>query len=171
MSSNYGMYGPAFELMEHVARPGSEEYIDNEKYELKSWDLEKHSSLRHLIARVNRIRRENPALQRQRDFYRHRCDNSQLLCYSRAAPDEHNVLLVVVNLDPHHRQSGFIELDAERLGLPTKSTFQVHDLLSDARYVWHGTRAYVELDPQVMPAHVFRIRQKLRSERDFDYFG
>jgi starch synthase (maltosyl-transferring) len=87
------------------------------------------------------------------------------------ALDDHNVILVVVNLDPHHRHSGFIELNVEMLGLPSTATFQVHDLLSDARYVWHGTRAYVELDPQVMPAHVFRIRQKLRSETDFDYFG
>jgi starch synthase (maltosyl-transferring) len=120
---------------------------------------------------VNRIRRQNPALQKQRDFCRHPCDNPQLLCYSRAALDEHNVILVVVNLDAHHRHSGFIQLDLERLGLLPTATFQVHDLLSDARYVWHGTRAYVELDPQVTPAHVFRIRPKLRSETDFDYFG
>jgi len=171
MSSNYGIYGPAFELMEHVARPGSEEYIDNEKYELKSWDLEKPDSLRYLIARVNLIRRENPALQQQRGFCHHPSDNPQLLCYSRAALDDHNVILVVVNLDPHHRQQGFIHLNLERLGLLPSTTFQVHDLLSDARFVWQGTKAYVELDPQMMPAHIFRIGQKLRSEADFDYFG
>jgi starch synthase (maltosyl-transferring) len=166
----YGIYGPAFELMEHEPRePGSEEYRDSEKYQLRRWDLERASSLRDFIARVNRIRRENPALQRDRNLEFHAIDNESLLAYSKATA-QGDAVLTVVNLDPHHAQSGWLHLDLAPLGVPDGASFQAHDLLSGARFLWKGARAYVSLDPEHTPAHILRIRRKVRTERDFDYF-
>jgi starch synthase (maltosyl-transferring) len=170
LSSNYGLYGPAYELMEHTARPGSGEYLDNEKYELKQWDLERHDSLRHVLARLNRIRRAHPALQDNRTLCFHATDNEHLLCYSKSTDDKGDVVLVVVNLDFHHPQSGFVQLDMGALGLDDPSSFDVHDLIGGARYDWHGSRNYVELDPGVMPVHVFHV-QRHRTERDFEGYG
>ncbi len=172
LAASYGVYGPAFELLEHVPRtPGSEEYLDSEKYQLRAWDLERPDSLRPFMARLNRIRRRNPALHRNERLVFHPTDNEQLLCYSKVSPDGDNVVLVVVNLDPHHRQSGWTALDLEALGCSPGESFRVHDLLGDARYLWHGPRNYVELDPHVVPAHVFQVSPHTRSERDFDYYG
>ena len=168
LSSNYGIYGPAFELMEHIPRPGAEEYANNEKYQLRSWDLDREDSLRDLITRINEVRRDNVCLQDNETLLFHATDNDTLLCYSKRRGD--NVILCVVNLDPHHRQSGHVTLDLAALGLRADSQYQVHDQISEARYLWSGPRNYVELDPHVMPAHVFMIRQRVRSEADFDYF-
>jgi starch synthase (maltosyl-transferring) len=183
LGASYGIYGPPFELMEHVPRePGSEEYRDSEKYQLRSWDLEREDSLSELIARVNRARRDNPALQSDRGLAFHHVDNDQLLCYSKTAPppeqapagaakaEAANAVLMVVNLDPHHRQSGWTHLDLAALGLEADQPYQVHDLLTGARYLWHGPRNYVELDPAQVPAHLFRIRRRTKTEKDFDYF-
>jgi len=159
LTANYGIYGPPFELMLHDARPGAEEYLDNEKYEIKHWDLHQHHSLSELIARVNRIRRDNPALQQDRGFALHHVDNEQLFAYSKADPLSDNVVLTVVNLDPHWRQGGFTWLDLEALGIEGDDVpYEVHDRIGDARYVWHGRRNYIELDPHVTPAHVFVVR-------------
>ncbi len=157
LTANYGIYGPAFELMEHVRRPGSGEYLDNEKYQLRSWDLDHPDSLRPLIARINGIRRENPALHDNRSLRFHATDNDTLLCYSKSSPSGDNVVLVVVNLDPHHTQAGFAHLDLAALGVDPAQPFEIHDLLGDARYVWRGPHNYVELNPHILPAHVFRI--------------
>jgi len=172
LGASYGIYGPAFELMEHVARePGSEEYLDSEKYQLRHWDLERADSLRDLIARVNRIRRDNAPLQGNRSLNFHAIDNDALLAYSKTSQDVSQAILVVVNLDPHHAQSGFLDIDLGAVGLVAGQTFQAHDLLSGARYLWKGSRNYVALDPQHANAHIFRIRHHVRSERDFDYFA
>lgn len=169
LAANYGIYGPAFELMEHTARePGSEEYLDSEKYQIRSWNLANPESLAAFIARVNRIRSGNPALQSNRSLYFHEVDNEALICYSKHAPG--NVIVVVVNLDYHHAQSGWIELDLAALELDGDTAYQMHDLLSGARYPWHGSRNYVRLDPATAPAHIFQLRRRSRSERDFDYF-
>lgn len=171
LGANYGIYGPPFELCENQPRePGSEEYLDSEKYQIRHWDLDLPHSLKDLIARVNRIRRENPALQRDRNLHFHPVDNEQLICYSKVTNEPSNVILVVVNLDPHHTQSGWIELPLDAFGLDAQQPYQVHDLISDARYLWYGDRNYVELDPQAMPAHIFRLRRRVRTERDFDYY-
>ena len=171
LGASYGIYGPAFELCETRHRePGSEEYLDAEKYEIKRWDIERADSLKDFVARVNRIRRENPALQSDWSLRFHPIDNDQILCYSKNAADISNLILVVVNLDPHYTQSGWVSLPLESLGLDPQQPYQVHDLLSDARYLWHGPRNYVELNPNVVPAHIFRVRRRVRSERDFEYF-
>ncbi|HXH28450.1 MAG TPA: alpha-amylase family glycosyl hydrolase, partial [Candidatus Polarisedimenticolia bacterium] len=171
LGASYGIYGPAFELCETRAiREGSEEYLDSEKYQIRDWDRDRPDSLRGLIARVNRIRRENPALQDDRGLRFHAADNEQILCYSKASADGASVILVVVNLDPHHTQAGWVQVPPERLGADTDRPFQVHDLLSDARYMWSGDRHYVELNPHVAPAHLFRVGRLTRSEKDFEYY-
>jgi starch synthase (maltosyl-transferring) len=169
LSSNYGIYGPAFELMEHVARPGAEEYLDNEKYEIKHWDVDRPDSLRLLISRINRIRRDNPCLHDNASLEFHPTDNEALICYSKRRGD--NIVITVVNLDHHHRQSGWLTLNQTALAIPEGATYQVHDQLSEARYLWSGPRNYVELDPAGMPAHMFVVRYRVRSEADFDYFA
>ena len=170
LSSNYGVYGPAFELMEHVPRPGSEEYIDNEKFQLRSWNLEDPSSLRNVIALLNRVRRENGALQQTDRITFHPTDSEALLAYSKRTEDQSNVVLVVVNVDPRHKHGGWVDLDLAELGVRPGESFQVHDMFSDARYLWTGSRNYVELDPSLFPVSLFVVRRKVRSEHDFEYF-
>lgn len=171
LGANYGIYGPAFELCEDRARePGSEEYLNSEKYEIKHWDLEASASLKDLIARVNQIRRDSPALHTDWSLSFHDVDNEQLLCYSKHTQDLSNVILVAVNLDPHHVQSGWVHVELDLLGLDSREPYQVHDLLTDARYLWQGATNYLELNPHVIPAHIFRVRRRTRTERDFDYY-
>ncbi len=165
LGASYGIYGPAFELCEATPRePGSEEYLRSEKYEIRDWHLDAPHSLRDLIARVNRIRRDNPALHRDRGLRFHPMENPEVIAYSKRSPDGGNRVLVVVNLDPRHTQSGWIELDLAALGLEPDEAFQAHDLLTDTRYLWKGPRSYVELDPDELPAHVMVIRRKVRTE-------
>jgi starch synthase (maltosyl-transferring) len=171
LGASYGIYGPAFELLEARPRePGSEEYLDSEKYEIKHWDRESPESLKEFIARVNRIRRENRALQSDGSLRFHEVDNEQIICYSKQTEDLNNVIVVVVNLDPHHAQSGWVELATKDLGLDPHQPYQMHELITGARYLWHGAKNYVALDPASMPAQIFRVRHRLRREQDFDYF-
>lgn len=171
LGASYGIYGPAFELGEHRPREaGSEEYLDSEKYEIKHWTIDRPDSLREFIGRVNRIRRENPALQHDWSLRFHPTDNDSLLAYSKQSADGSNVILVVVNLSPHHPHSGWVDLDLAALGLEAERPFQAQDLLTDAYYLWQGPRNYVSLDPRAVPAQIFRLRRRLRTERDFDYF-
>lgn len=172
LSSSYGIYGPAFELLDNTPlKAGSEEYLDSEKYEIKQWDWDDPANLRELIGLINRIRRRNSALQQNRNLCFHSCDNAEILCYSKWNDDLSDIILVVVNLDPHHRQSGWVDLRLDLLGLEAQQSFQVHDLLgSEQHYLWHGPRNYVELDPRQLPAHIFRLHRRTRTERDFDYF-
>jgi starch synthase (maltosyl-transferring) len=171
LSSNYGIYGPTYELMESAPRePGSEEYRDSEKYQLRHWTLQQPDSLWSLIARMNRIRRENTALQSDTGLHFCKIENDQLIAYLKVDAASSNVILTVVNLDPHHPQSGWVDLDMGALKFDPDQPYQVHDLLSDQRYIWRGRYNYVLLDPQRAPAHVFRLRRRVRSERDFDYY-
>jgi starch synthase (maltosyl-transferring) len=171
LGANYGIYGPAFELCDNVARePGSEEYLNSEKYEIKHWDLERPDSLKELIALVNRIRRENSALHRDGSLRFHPVDNDAIICFSKQTPNLANVIVVVVNLDPHHSQSGWVELSTKELGLDPQQPFQMHELVTNARYLWQGSKNYVQLNPQSVPAQIFRVRHRLRHEQDFDYF-
>lgn len=171
LGATYGIYGPAFELLEHRARYwGSEEYLDSEKYEIRHWDLARPDSLRLMIARLNRIRRENPALQSDGSLRFHETSAENILCYSKQTPGGDNALLVVVNLDPHFTQSAWVTLDAEDLMIDLSRPYQAHDLLSDERYLWQGPRNYVQLNPHVTPAAIFLLRRRLRTERDFEYF-
>jgi starch synthase (maltosyl-transferring) len=171
LGASYGIYGPAFELFENQPRePGSEEYLHSEKYEIRDWDLNRRDSLKDLVARVNRIRRENPALHVDWSLRFHDIDNEQLIAYSKRSEDGDNAVLVVVNLDPHHVQRGWITIPLEDFGIQAHHPYQMHDQISGARYLWNGPRNYVEIDPDAVPAHIFRLRRRVRTERDFDYF-
>ncbi|MFZ0551117.1 MAG: alpha-amylase family glycosyl hydrolase, partial [Steroidobacteraceae bacterium] len=169
LGASYGIYGPAFELMEGRPRDsGSEEYLDSEKYQVRSWNRDEPTSLKDLITRINRIRRENPALQSDATLKFHAVDNEAMIAYSKTSGEDS--ILAVVNVDPHHAQTGWVDLDLAALGLPTDTPYQMDDLLSGARFLWRGARNYVALDPWGTAAHLFRVRRKVRTERDFDYF-
>ena len=172
LGANYGIYGPAFELAENRAvRQGSEEYLDSEKYQIRNWDLDNPASLSGLITTVNKIRRENPALRSDLSLQFHPVDNEQIIAYSKTTDDLLNIILVVVNLDPERTQAGMIDLPLDALHLDLRQPYQMHDLLTDAKYVWRGSRNYVELDPQRVPAHIFCLRRRVRTENGIDYFA
>jgi starch synthase (maltosyl-transferring) len=169
LCASYGIYGPVFELMEGTpARPGAEEYLNSEKYQARSWDINRTDSLADLLARLNRIRRENPALQHDRGLRFHDSDNPVVVCYSKMHGD--NAILVVVNTDLHLTQWANIKLDLKVLGISLDRPYQLHDLLTDARYRWQGERGIVKLDPGSAPAHVFVVRRNSRTENEFEYF-
>jgi starch synthase (maltosyl-transferring) len=169
LSSNCGIYGPAYELMEHEPlSPGSEEYRNSEKYQIREWDLDSPGSIAPVITRINMARREHPALQRTHNVTFHPTDNDRLICYSKRVVGD--LVLMVVNLDPDYEQAGFVDLDVDALGVDPAHQFQVHDLLTDRRYLWQGSRNYVQLDPRGIPAHVFAVRTRVRSEQSYDHF-
>jgi starch synthase (maltosyl-transferring) len=171
LSASYGIYGPAYELLEARAlRAGGEEYLDSEKFERRVWDRNRPESLAEFIAVLNRARQANPALRSNAGLRFLRVDNDQLLAYAKSTPDGTNTVICVVNLDPHHTQSGWVELDMGAFGLQPGQAYQMHDLISGSHYLWHGSRNYVSLDPQRAPAHVMELRARLRRENDFDYF-
>jgi starch synthase (maltosyl-transferring) len=158
LCSNFGIYGPAYELGDNTpTKPGSEEYLNSEKYEIKQWDLTNPASLKPLITRLNQIRGANPALKSNERLHFHPTDNPMLICYSKRTADGSNQILVVVNLDPSLVQAGWIDVDLAALGLAADGTFEVYDLLADHPYSWRGSRNYVALRPAEAPAHVFRV--------------
>jgi starch synthase (maltosyl-transferring) len=160
LGASYGIYGPAFELCENTPlRSGSEEYLNSEKYELKHRDLLSAGSLRDFIARTNQIRKENPALQTNRNLRFHQTDNAELICYSKTTDDLSDVIVVIVNLDCFHTQTGWVDLDLTLLGLDADQTFRVYDLLGQGEYLWRGSRNYVALTPESLPSHILRVRR------------
>lgn len=160
LSPSYGIYGPAFELMENTPRePGSEEYLNSEKYEIKNRDIEKQDSLRDFIKCINGIRRDNPALQRNRNLWFNATDSDSIICYSKHTEDLSSIVLVVVNLDPHRTRSGRINVPLKAWGLDLLQPCDAHELLSDKHYSWREEWNYVELNPEVCPTHIFRVTQ------------
>jgi starch synthase (maltosyl-transferring) len=171
LGASYGVYGPAFELLENrPIRSGSEEYLNSEKYEIRHWDLERPDSLRPLMTRVNEIRNSNPALENDWSLRFHSVDNDQLLCYSKESEDHSNLLLIVVNLDPRYTQSGFVTLPLDDLAIPRDRPYEAEDLLTGERYLWHGERNYVELNPTRQSGHILKIHRRVKTETDFEYF-
>jgi starch synthase (maltosyl-transferring) len=170
LGASYGIYGPSYELCVASAVPGTEEYQDSEKYQVRVWDRRQPGNIKEFITRVNRIRRENAALQSNWNLQFLPVDNEALLFYVKTTPDLANIVLVVVNLDPHHPQSGWVRMPLTTFGIDPSDTYQVHDLLGDGRFLWQGEVNFVRLDPSTSPAHIFRLRRKIKTERDFDYF-
>ncbi len=168
LSSSYGIYGPAFELCVTEAVEGAEEYLDSEKYEIKRWQWNREGNIREVIERVNRIRRECPGLQRFRNIRLYEVQNENLLCYGKTGDDAGDVTLVIVNLDPHHTQSGWVQLPLDALGLDPHQSYLMDDALTGNTYVWQGSSNYIELDPDVMPACILRLRRALRREIDVE---
>jgi starch synthase (maltosyl-transferring) len=157
LGSNYGIYGPAYELCEREPREtGSEEYLNSEKYEIKRRNLYDPSSLRPFISRINAIRKENPALQANEGLRFHETGNDRLLGYSKQSADKKNLIVTVVNLDPVWHQSGMLELPLDELGIDVRHPYRMVDLITGAKFVWQGDRNYVELRPHEMPVHILR---------------
>jgi starch synthase (maltosyl-transferring) len=171
LCANYGVYGPAFELMEHVPRePGSEEYRDSEKYQLRTWALDRPDSLAPFITRLNQIRREHPQLQRNESLRWLGIDNEQMIAYAKSLQENDAALVVVANLDPYHRHSGWIDLPLAELGLDPRHAYRMDDLLGGGSYLWEGARNFVQLDPGGTVAHIFLVRKHVRTEQQFDNF-
>ncbi len=169
LCASWGMYGPAFELMDHLpAKPGSEEYLHSEKYQLRAWNLDRADSLAPLIRVLNMARRENPALQQDRTLRFHDCDNPAVVAYSKTVGN--NAVVVVANTDPHNVQWSPVHLDLAALGIDEGAAYQMHDLITNVRYRWQGRTNTVGLDPATGPVHVFRVRRHQRTEASFEHF-
>jgi starch synthase (maltosyl-transferring) len=160
----YGIYS-GYELCENAALPGREEYLDSEKYQFKERDWNAPGNIKHWITRLNQIRKENRALQLSNTLRFYQADNDAILFYGKMTEARDNIILVVVNLDPHRKQHSFVDVPTEAFGSMEGDSYQVHDLISDARYIWRGRRNYVELDPEIQPAHIFRVRRWVGGDR------
>src|ERR1044072_5428304 len=158
LSPLYGIYS-GYALGENGPLPGRGEYLDSEKYQFKDRDWNAPGNIKDWIARLNKIRKENSALQFYINLRFHDADNDAILFYSKMTAARDNIILVVVNLDPHRKQDSFVYVPIESFGQMESDVYQVEDLLSGARYTWRGRRNYVELDPDIQPAHVFLVRR------------
>jgi len=164
LNANYGIYGPTFELCVSEPREsGSEEYLDSEKYEIKSWDLKDQQGLSEFIGRVNKARRENPALQRNDGYVALETNNDALFAFAKVSEDGTNRIVSVINLDPFGTQAGWVRVTHDALGLPLGEPYEMRDLLDGARYTWRGEWNYVELNPNVLPAHLLRVEWPQRE--------
>jgi len=146
-----------------------EEYLDSEKYQWKERDWNAPGNIKATITQLNRIRRENRALQQFRNLRFHHADNDLVLYFVKMTAARDNILLIAVSLDPFHAQETFIHVPVEQFGWMESQTYQAHDLLHDERYLWSGHRQFIRLTPE-KPAHIFRVRRKTHSEQDFDYY-
>jgi starch synthase (maltosyl-transferring) len=164
LSPVYGIYS-GYELCENAALPGREEYLDSEKYQYKQRDWNAPGHIKDWITRLNHIRKTNRALELKDNLRFCHADNDSIIFYVKMSPARDNIILVVVNLDPDSKQHSYVDVPIEDFGSMDGDVYQVHDLLSDARYIWHGRRNYVELDPEVQPAHVFRVRRWIEHDR------
>lgn len=170
LSSNYGIYGPPFELCLGEAEPGTEEYVHAEKFEIRRWDRNAPGNLKQLIGTLNRIRRDNEALQSTCNLEFYETDNGSVLFFGKISKDRKNSLLVAVNLDPFSVQTARIRIPLELFGIGPGQSYLLHELLSDENSLWQGEWNSVRLDPETAPARIFRIRTWLRRESDFDYY-
>ncbi len=158
LSTLYGIYS-GYELCENEALPGREEYVDSEKYQWKERDWNAPGNIKDWITRLNKIRKENRALQFYDNLQFYHADNDAILFYGKMTAARDNIILIVVNLDPHRKQNSYVNVPIDQFGQMESDVYQVHDLLNDARYTWRGRQNYVELDPEIQPAHVFRVRR------------
>ena len=158
LSPLYGIYS-GYELCENEALPGREEYLDSEKYQFKERDWDAPGNIKDWISRLNKIRKQNRALQLYTNLRFHNADNEAVLFYSKMTAARDNIILVVVNLDPFRKQNSFVDVPVEQFGQMESDEYRVQDLLSGTTYTWRGQRNYVELDPPVQPAHIFLVRR------------
>jgi starch synthase (maltosyl-transferring) len=170
LSSNYGVYGPPYELCINEAVPGSEEYQDAEKYQIRHWDRDAPGNLKPLITALNRIRRDHEALQETANVEFYQADNENVLFFGKLCAERKSTVLVAVNLDPFRVQEARLRVPLELFGIDHAQSYLVDDLLSGEKYIWQGEWNSVRLDPETAPARIFRIRTWLRREADFDYY-
>jgi len=165
LSSNYGIYGPPYERFINKSLPGEEEYFNSEKYEIKHWSAkEVKESTRELFARINRIRTENSEFHKTNNIRFLPVENNQLLYFAKFNQQQKDAILVVINLDPYYTQSGWIKVPLEELGISPEQLFMAHDLLGRGQYIWQGEYNYVELNPNILPAHIIRIKKHLKKK-------
>jgi starch synthase (maltosyl-transferring) len=155
-SSLYGVY-EGYELCENAAIPGTEEYLDSEKYEIKRRDRDRPGNIAAYVARINRIRRENPALHGYRNLEIHESDDEHVLCFGKRSPDGGNAVLVAINLDPFAPREAWIRPPLEALAIGPDEPFHAHELITDQRHLWTGPLQRIRLDPAVEPAAIFRL--------------
>jgi starch synthase (maltosyl-transferring) len=156
LSSNYGVFGPSYEYMYHDANSPKEEYKNSEKYEIKYWDWDKRNKITHIYSEVNRIRKQNSALQHTNNIEFCEISNENMLAYFKTH-ENGNRLLFVVNLEGYSTQSGILNLPLNKLGKHESESYLVHDLITGAKYTWLGAKNFVSLDPNILPFHLFRI--------------
>ena len=157
LSSNYGIYGPAYEWYDNIPMQGKEEYFNSEKYEIKHHDWKKTNRMIDIITMINAARKTNKALQSTWNVQFCTIENPSLLAYFKATDDLSNIILVVVNLDSHGRQSGYVQLPLGRLKITGRVNVKVHDLVTEEHYTWTQEWNYVELDPYKIPFHLFKL--------------
>jgi starch synthase (maltosyl-transferring) len=157
LSSNYGIYGPPYEFCENTPVEGKEEYRDSEKYEIKKYDWKRTNRMTDIIAMLNKARKENPALQSTWNIRFLNLANVNLIAYLKATDDLTSIMLVVVNLDPHTKQSGYVQLPMDAIKIQWPLNVKLHDLITDELYTWTQEWNYIELDPYVMPFHLFKV--------------
>ncbi|WP_035087356.1 alpha-1,4-glucan--maltose-1-phosphate maltosyltransferase [Catenuloplanes japonicus] len=162
LSPSWGMY-TGYELFEHEPRPGVEEYLDNEKFELRprDWELAEVEgrSLKRYLTTLNSIRKRNPALHWLRNLRFHHCDNPAILVWSKKDPESANTILVACSFDPNAVQWATVDLEMPSLGLGWDDRVRLHDQLSGANHVWGASGNAVRLDPAINPAHIFTVER------------
>lgn len=168
LSSNYGIYGPTYELCVAEAERGSEEYLHAEKYEIRQWDRDAPGNLKQLITTLNRIRRELPALQSTCNLEFYQTDSEDVLFFGKL--DGRNSVLVAVNLDPFRVIEAKLRIPLGLFGIDQGQSYLIHELLSEEMSISQSEWNSVTLDPQTAPARIYRIRPWLRREADFDYY-
>jgi starch synthase (maltosyl-transferring) len=169
LSSTWGIYN-GFELCEGKPKPGTEEYLHSEKYEYKVWDWDRPGNIKAFIGKLNRIRKNNPALQKYKNLRFYKSDNDNILFYAKYLGNLTNIILVAVNLDPHKKQESFIYIPLEELNLKPDETYQVVDLITDQGFHWKGEKNFISLDPEKEPAHILLVNKWPHKEHDFDYY-
>ncbi len=157
LSSNYGVYGPSYEFYENTPIEGKEEYFNSEKYEVRHYDWKRTNRMTDIMSLLNKIRKENAALQSTWNIQFCPIENNQLIAYLKATDDLSNIILVIVNLDPIGKQSGYVQLPKERLKLSDKINVKLHDLITDEHYTWTQEWSFIELSPGKMPFHLFKL--------------
>jgi len=158
LSPLYGIYS-GYELCENEPLPGREEYLDSEKYQFKQRDWNAPGNIKDWITRLNKIRKQNRALQLYSNLRFYPAENDAILFYAKMTAARDNIILVVVNLDSHRKQHSFVDVPIEQFGQMESDEYRVQDLLGGATYTWRGRRNYVELDPEMQPAHIFLVRR------------
>jgi starch synthase (maltosyl-transferring) len=157
LSSNYGMYGPVYEHYENIPVEGKEEYYNSEKYEIKRYDWKRTNRMTDIISMVNKARKDHVALQSTWNLTFCHVEDPYLLAYVKATDDLSSIIMVIVNLDPNARHSGFVQLPKDRLKIDGNINVKLHDLVTDEHYTWTQEWNYVELDPFKMPFHLFKL--------------
>ena len=169
LSPSWGIYN-GFELCEGTPKPGTEEYLNSEKYQYKVWDWNRPGNIKIFIKRLNKIRKENPALQKYKNLKFYTAENDNILFYVKYTENLQNIILVAVNLNPHKKQEAFVHVPITELQIKPDESYHVLDLLTEQKFYWKGSKNFISLDPEKEPAHIFRLNKRSYKEQDFDYY-